>query len=255
MNNRKFNFNISEFTWLVLLLSISFFFYRLAHLGYIGMFINPNMSKYVIFASGALLILALFQIPKIFNTPTSKPKFGYLIFVFPIVIGILVNPVGLTQQITEAKGVNIIQDTTPTNTKVIKTNTTLNQDNEIVINDKNFFTYLNGINDDPNKFKNYKITLTGFVYKDNTMKNGQLVSARMLMTCCAADTQVVGFLCDYNGQTIAKDTWVQITGVLDTTNYTDSSSNQDSLIPLIKVQSIKKVNPPTSKYIYINNTD
>jgi putative membrane protein len=251
LKNRKFNFNIGEFTWLVLLLAISFYFYRLVHLGYISMFINPNMSKYVVFASGVLLMLGLFQIPKIINTSESKPKFGYLIFIIPIIIGILVKPIGLTQQITEAKGVSIVQNSTQTSATTVKNSNTINQDTEIVFNDKNYFTFLNGIDDDPNKFKNFKITLTGFVYKDNTLKDGQFVISRILMICCAADTQVVGLLCDYNGQNLAKDTWVQITGVLDTINYTDSTK-QNSLIPLIKVQSIKKVDPPKSKYIYLN---
>lgn len=77
----------------------------------------------------------------------------------------------------------------------------------------------------------------------------------MLMVCCAADTQIIGFLFNYNGQNLDKDTWVQIIAVLDTTNYTDSSSKENFLIPLIKVENIKKINPPTSKYVYINNTD
>lgn len=255
MTTKKVNFNIGEFTWFILLLAISFYFYKLVSSRNINMFINPSMSKYVIFASAALLILGIFQIPKIIFTPNSKAKFGYLIFAIPIIIGILVNPVGLNQQIADAKGVNVVQNTAQTNTKVTKGNSIMTENKEIVLTEKNFFTFLNGINDDPSKFKNYKITLTGFVYKDATIKPNQFVIARMLMVCCAADTQVVGFLCDYDGQNLDKDTWIQITGVLDTTNYTDSSSKENSLIPLIKVKSIKKINTPTSKYVYINNTD
>jgi TIGR03943 family protein len=255
LNNKKLNFNLGEFTWLILMLAISFYFYRLVHTKNIYMFINPNMVKYVVFASGALLILAFFQIPKIINTLEHKPKFGYLIFMIPIIIGILVNPVGLTEQVTQVKGVNIVEDTTTRTKPIINSDSTIHQEGQIVMEDKNYFTFLTGIAEEPNKFKNFKITLTGFVYKNNNIKNGQFIIARMLMTCCAADTQVVGFLCDYNEQNLDKDAWVEITGVLDTTNYTDSNSKQDSLIPLIKVQSVKKVVPPASKYIYINNTN
>ncbi|KZL91440.1 TIGR03943 family putative permease subunit [Clostridium magnum] len=253
--NKKINFNIGEFTWFILLLAISFYFYKLVSSGNVTMFISPSMSKYVLFASIALLILGIFQLPKIINTPNGKAKFGYLIFAIPIIIGILVDPVGLNQQIADAKGVNVVQNTSQTNAKAIKENSTITKNNEIILNEKNFFTYVNGINDDPNKFKDYRITLTGFVYKDDSIKHNQFVIARMLMVYCAADTQIIGFLCNYDGQNLDKDTWVQITGVLDTTNYTDSSSKENFLIPLIKVQSIKKVNPPASKYVYINNTD
>jgi putative membrane protein len=255
VTTKKVNFNIGEFTWFILLLAISFYFYKLVSSGNVNMFISPSMSKYVMFASTALLILAIFQLPKIINTPNGKAEFGYLIFALPIIIGILVNPVGLNQQIADAKGVNVVQNTAQTNTRMIKENSTITESKEIVLNEKNFFTFLNGINDDPTKFKNYKITLTGFLYKDATIKPNQFVIARMLMVCCAADTQIIGFLCDYNGQNLEKDAWVQITGVLDATNYTDSSSKENSLIPLIKVESIKKINTPTSKYVYINNTD
>ncbi len=255
MNTKKFNFNIGEFTWCILLLALSFYFYKLVSSREINMFINPTMSKYVMFASIALLVLGIFQIPKIINTPNDKPAFGYLIFAIPIIIGILVNPVGLNQEIADTKGVNVVQNTTQASTKILKENSNTTKNGEIVINEKNFFTFLNEINDDPIKFKNYKITLTGFVYKNDNIKANQFVIARMLMVCCAADTQIVGFLCDYNQQNIDKDTWVQISGILDTTNYIDNSSKQASLIPIIKIQSIKKVDTPASKYIYINSTD
>lgn len=253
MSNKRFNFNIGEFTWLILLFAISFYFYRLVHLGEIRMFINPNMNKYVVFASVSLLILGIFQIPKILNTPEGKPKFGSLIFAIPVIIGVLVNPIGLTQGITEAKGVNFTQDSTPESTKKVKNSTPSTSSGEIIMNDKNYFDFLNAISDEPNKFKNYKINLTGFVYKDENIKDGRFVIARMLMICCAADAQTVGLLCDYKGEDFDKGTWVQITGILDTT---DSYANkQDSLIPLIRVQSIKKIEAPVSKYIYLNNTD
>lgn len=94
-----------------------------------------------------------------------------------------------------------------------------------------------------------------FYLQNDNIKANQFVIARMLMVCCAADAQIVGFLCDSSAQNLDKNTWVQVTGILDATNYTDNSSKQTSLIPLIKIQSIKKVNPPASKYIYIRNTD
>ncbi|ADK16816.1 MULTISPECIES: TIGR03943 family protein [Clostridium] len=255
MNSKKFNFNIGEFTWCILLLAISFYFYKLVSSKKINMFITPNMSKYVTFASIALLVLGIFQIPKIISTPNDKPKFGYLIFGIPIIIGILVNPGGLNQQIADTKGMNVTQNSTQANTKALRKNSSMTKNTEIVMTEKNFFAFLNGISDDPNKFRNCKITLTGFVYKNDNIKANQFVIARLLMVCCAADTQTVGFLCNYNGQNLDKNTWVQVTGILDTTNYIDNNSKQVSLIPLIKIQSIKKVDPPTSKYIYINSTD
>lgn len=253
MSNKRFNFNIGEFTWLILLFAISFYFYRLVHLGEISMFINPNMNKYVVFASASLLILGIFQVPKILNAPDGKPKFGCLIFAIPVVIGVLVNPIRLTQGITEAKGVNFTQDSTPASTKKVNNNETKITSGEIIMNDKNYFAFLNEISEEPNKFKNYKINLTGFVYRDENIKDDRFIIARMLMICCAADAQTVGFLCDYKGQKFDKGTWVQITGTLDTADYDDNK--QDSLIPLIRVQSIKKIEPPASKYIYLNNTD
>ncbi|WP_411679554.1 TIGR03943 family putative permease subunit [Clostridium thailandense] len=253
MSNKRFNFNIGEFTWLILLFAISFYFYRIVHLGEISMFINPNMNKYVIFASVSLSILGIFQIPKILNTPEGKPKFGYLIFAIPVIIGVLVNPIGLTQGITEAKGVNFTQDSTAVSTKRIINNEIKNTNSEIIMNDKNYFAFLNAISEEPNKFKNYKINLTGFVYRDENIKDGRFIIARMLMICCAADAQTVGLLCDYKGQKFDKGTWVQVTGTLDTIYYDDNK--QDSLIPLIKVKSVKKIEPPVSKYIYLNNTD
>ena len=60
-----------------------------------------------------------------------------------------------------------------------------------------------------------RITLYGFVYKDNAFPDGTILVSRMLMTCCAADTSLVGFHVRVeNTGDFENDEWIQVTGTV-----------------------------------------
>ncbi|MCI1945002.1 TIGR03943 family putative permease subunit [Clostridium luticellarii] len=249
MTNKKssLNINIGELTWFIILIAISLYFFTLVYTGNIKIFIHPAMIKYTIFASVFLLILSIFQLPKIFKNKYDKPRPGYIIFAIPIIIGILANPLELNQNASNSKNITLVQ-----NSDMLKDTSSINKSGPIVFNDNNYLNMMNEINDTPNKFKNRQIVLKGFIYRDSSLDKNQFVIARELMTCCAADTQIIGFLCSYNGPAIDADTWIQVTGTLSTTNYIDANSKQKSLLPLLEIKNISKIPLPKSKYIYFN---
>lgn len=119
------------------------------------------------------------------------------------------------------------------------------KDKKIVISDKEFYTWVNAIYNDMNKLNGYQVTMTGSIYKNSeTLKTNQFVPARLLMTCCTADLEPCGLLCEYsNTSSLKKDEWVTVTGIIIKGTYHGNSE------PHIVVKNIKPATP-LNGYIY-----
>lgn len=95
------------------------------------------------------------------------------------------------------------------------------------------------------QFKGKKIETTGFVYREDGMEEDQAVIARFSMNCCSADAVVYGTIVE--GDQVSKlktDTWFTITGTIDETEYNNVR------LPLVKVESLKKIEPLKDPYVY-----
>jgi putative membrane protein len=122
---------------------------------------------------------------------------------------------------------------------------TLEQSPHIKMNDYVYSSYYEEISKDINKFKGRKITLKGFVYKEDGLDKDQLVISRFLITHCVADASIIGFLSEFSeASSIEQDTWIEAYGVLDTTSYNGTE------LPFIKITDWKKINEPEVPYLY-----
>ncbi|MBY6035994.1 TIGR03943 family protein [Fictibacillus nanhaiensis] len=95
------------------------------------------------------------------------------------------------------------------------------------------------------QFKGKEIETTGFVYREDGMEENQVVIARFSMNCCSADAVVYGTIIE--GDQVSKletDTWYTVTGIIDETEYTNIR------LPLVKVESLKKIEPLKDPYVY-----
>jgi putative membrane protein len=121
----------------------------------------------------------------------------------------------------------------------------LNQNSHINMEDNVYNAYYEEISKDINKFKGRKISLKGFVYKEEGFQENQLVLSRFLITHCVADASIIGFLSEFEGATnVDQDTWIEATGVLDTTTYNGLE------LPIIKITEWKEISEPKEPYIY-----
>lgn len=119
-------------------------------------------------------------------------------------------------------------------------------DGVIIMDDTNYYKYLNEIYENLDKYKETKIEVIGFVFKDNKeFKDNEFVPARLLMVCCAADMVPIGFLCQYDDTVqLEKDSWVKVTGILDSTEF------EGNKIPIINATTVQQVDEPEDAYIY-----
>ena len=89
------------------------------------------------------------------------------------------------------------------------------------------------------------VRLTGRTYRDADTPSGSLVLFRFVIVCCAADSRPTAIRVDYPGaDTVANDSWVEVTGRLRTTSEGDES------VVRIEADSIRPIPPPENPYLY-----
>lgn len=264
-------FNLEEFINFIVLLGFATLFWYLLTTGKINNFIHPKMIKYMIFSFVLFTILAIYQGNKIFIPKYKKPiSKSYFLLVTTLIIGFLAAEKGLTLDIATNKGVNlgtyiksdkIKPPSAKNNEESIKgesrnnieesENNFINDQDTITINENNFYNAVNEMGGNSNKYIGKKIIISGFVFRKEGFKENEFVTARMLMACCAADSQVIGIMGRYDkAMNLEKDSWIQVEGIIETTEYKDESSNNSVVLPIINVVKVENITPPSNIYVY-----
>lgn len=257
---KRINFN--ELLWFIILVSFAYFIYDLFDTRKINLYIHPKMFKYVLFSFFVFALLGIFQIRRIL-TPNKikKMKFGYIIFIVPLFLAFSVNPDSLSAQVISNKGTNIVSNNLnrKEETKIQDIDKSVQLD---TANSENIDIYYNA---DAEGFKNILVNaysdldsmigkdfiLCGFVYRESNFDTNQFVISRLLMSCCAADTQIAGLLCEWDeGSKLQENEWVKVTGTMDTTIYFNEYMNQEENVPVIRVIQVDSVKAPKDQYIY-----
>ncbi|MBM4762892.1 TIGR03943 family protein [Bacillus sp. B15-48] len=117
--------------------------------------------------------------------------------------------------------------------------------NKIIMDEPVFAAYYDEISFDIETYKGKEIELTGFVYKEEGLKENQLVLSRFVITHCVADASIIGFVTEIaEAQNIEQDTWIRATGVLDVTGYNGIE------LPVVKVTNWDIIDEPDEPYLY-----
>ncbi|AOT70212.1 TIGR03943 family putative permease subunit [Geosporobacter ferrireducens] len=245
--------NVNEWIWFAILLGFSYYIYDLIATEKISIFIHPKMMKYVYFSLFIFVLLSIFQIRQLFQKSNRTPvKLGYILFVIPLILGFGVNPQGISADVAAKKGVTInqgkgsisIQKDQPEISDFI-------QDGMVAFDDGNFAYILEDMMRDYYKYKGNKVVITGFVFREDDFDEKEFVVGRMMMTCCAADAQVVGLLSRWeNTATLSNDQWVRVVGTLDVTNFYDKYLGQEHELTVIQVEQVELIEKPSIQYIY-----
>ncbi len=116
---------------------------------------------------------------------------------------------------------------------------------KIKITDDNYADLVDSIAIFLDRFEGKEIEIKGFVYREDGMEQNQIVVARFLMSCCSADTSVIGMMAEgLDLGEIETDSWVKVTGTISQTTYGDDR------IPSIEVSKIKQIKKPDTPYVY-----
>ncbi|MGK0465299.1 TIGR03943 family putative permease subunit [Clostridium sp.] len=276
--------NLNELIWLFILLGFSYYFYMIISTEKITLYVHPKMIKYVKFALYFFIVLTILQCKNIFSIKKNKKlKIGYIMFLIPLTLGFLLKSEGVSAYNVINKGFSL--------TSQLKINTlkhkhaTLDDGTEIcehsddeeshssdddyvLLNEsldsialvksaaidmgsENFINTYENIYGNPYDYVGKTINMKGFVYNQNGLNKNEFILSRVLVSCCSADAQLVGILCDYSdGNALTEGTWVNVVGTLGQYEYKDAKSGETNVIPIIKIDKIEQIEVDNNEYIY-----
>lgn len=199
----------------------------------------------------------------------------YSLFIAPLLLGFILPDTAMGSSVASIKGMNLGADAslsqnlvkTTTNTKplVTKDDTALKEmfpadqftedyailamklyDKELItIAEEGFMELLTSIDLYIDNFIGKKVTMTGFVYREDDMLPNQFVISRLAMQCCSADTAPYGIMVESDtANQYAEDTWVEVTGIIGKTTYNANT------IMKIDGEQLVMTEPSTTPYIY-----
>ncbi len=264
------------------------FFIKLLYTGDIEKIINPKYDFTSKITAGAFVLLFIVQLIRVWEVKHKiddscsdccdhdhdsgsfiKRFVGFVIIIFPLLTGFLLDPVTMDASIAAKKGTimtrtnqternNVSSDYTDIQHQTpMANNNYLSKDefdNEmenfqetdvIHMDAKMYGAYYEAIDTDPEAFIGKKINMNGFVYREDDFSSNQFVLARFYMVHCVADTSVVGFLSEFEeAGKVEEDTWLEIEGTLDITTYNGFE------FPVIKVEEWTLIEEPDDPYVY-----
>jgi len=275
--------NLNELIWFLILIGFTCYFYMIISTNKLTLFVHPKMVKYVKFALYFFIILVIFQGKNIYAIKKAKKlKLGYIMFLIPLVLGILLKPEGISIDSAINKGFSLTsqlkintlkhkhtvladgtevcdineKDTHSTDNasgtlKGALESISLLKETTINMTSGNFINTYDDIYGNPHKHIGRAINIKGFIYNQKGLNKDEFILSRIVVSCCAADAQLVGILCDYsNEKKFTEGTWVNIEGTLGEREYKDFKSGEVSVIPIIKINKLEKTDKSGNEYIY-----
>jgi putative membrane protein len=116
---------------------------------------------------------------------------------------------------------------------------------EIVVTEKSYMEILTTLDMFLDQFVGKKLTISGFVYRDETLKADRFVLGRFAVQCCTADAMPYGVMVESADHAqYPNDTWLKITGTLGKTTYNGNE------IMNLKLDKAVKIKPADDPYVY-----
>lgn len=264
-------FNFDELLWFIVLILLDILIVYLIISNKIDFYVGKKMIKYAYFTVIMISIISVFQLTNIF---TCKGSINLKIKLIPIILALMLGGVSIKTQETfrhtelnkELKGSNIdIQSLyeyeSDFNENYNKNNVSLRdkinspQDNEkksksdinvskvdkeelLTINEDNAMK-LEDIRKNPKSYIGKKLIIHGFVCKENYLNENQFIIGRIVMTCCAADSRIVGIIGEYGeASALNENDKIIVTGSISSSNIKDDN-NVTHRVPVIKVEKIE----------------
>lgn len=99
--------------------------------------------------------------------------------------------------------------------------------------------------EDINSFNGKEADVVGFVYKEITFPENQLMVARFTVSCCVADAAAIGIPIMWDkAATISQDTWVRVKGTFQVGEF------RGDTVPVLQAVSVETVAQPEHPYLY-----
>lgn len=251
---RKINFEV--LIQLIILIGLTVLLLFALITGKAENYVHPRLNIYLWFSAAALLSIAFFILPGLFQ-PQHRPHIiTYFIIFLPLITAVLI-PVGTMNSksislgntgVSSNKGA-VIPNTTQPVTSADTTSSvalpTADKNGMIQVSDEQFSKWYTDINQNMKQAEGKVYRFKGQVFRIDDFTSQEFVPARKAMVCCVADLQPCGILCrSSQAKTLATDTWVWITAKIKIESYKGEN------MPIGYVTKIEKAEKPKEEYIY-----
>lgn len=238
--------NLNKIVWTLILAMLFMLIYNLIATNNIKNYLKPSMVKYVYFAAAFILILTIFELFNLNGEGAEPLKKGYLLFLLPIIIYVLLKSQPINEGMTLARGVNMNfysqrgEYNLEHNHENDKKAELIINANRIELNEDNFYDGIKEIYKEPEKYSTYTLAIKGYVISTD---NNTFVLGRTVISCCAADAEIIGIRCYYkDGDKIKEGSWVKLEGSI----IRDMNTGE----PFIRVENANMLPEPSNTYIY-----
>ncbi|MGH4118403.1 TIGR03943 family putative permease subunit [Clostridium sp.] len=280
----KRKLNLNELIWFFILVGFTYYFYMIISSNKINLYVHPKMVKYAKFALYFFIVLTIFQGKNIISVRKNKKlKSGFIMFLIPLTLGFLFKSEGLSTYNVMNKGFSLTSQLKINTLKhkhiTLDDGTELCEHNDdeyshlvdddyllleepldsvaivkgetIDMTSENFMNFYENIYGKPYNYVGRSIKMKGFIYKQNRLNKDEFILSRILVSCCSADAQLVGLLCNSSkAEVLTEGTWVNIEGTLEQHEYRDNKYGEINVIPIIKVNKIEQIEGENNEYIY-----
>jgi putative membrane protein len=236
-------------------LILSFFIVWLIDTGKLNHIVHPRMTPWIMIAGLLFLVLAASELLRLTKGLRKPDPFSYFYpYIFILAIAYLFvqattlkpSQFQASPEETAFKAAVISQ-----RSSVIDKTETMPFTAWISMNDDTYWPIYNRLYDNPAAVLGKRITVQGFVYHDKALPPKIVLIGRNLMWCCSADMSVIGFLVEEpRSPEFKDDTWVEVTGSLDTIRIDVSGNGEAVPVPLIKAVTIKQIAKSVSSTIF-----
>lgn len=235
--------NLNEVVWLGILMGYGSSIYYLFTSGKINSYIHPKMQGYVFGAMIVFGVLAIIQVGQIWNTKRSTEiKWGNFMFIIPLFLGVIFDPSTLGAKAILNKGV-ILEGNVANEKELQHVHNTLDGEQ--------FKIALMNLQKELANKEGEEIELSGFVYKNSKMNESEFAIARLVMSCCAADSFIQGIRCEWEEAVALQDNeWIKIKATVKSIPYYDKDKREVMQIPLLQVKSLEVIAVPDHPYVY-----
>lgn len=243
-------FNLEEFLWLLILISMSLGIVYLIYTGKADFYIGDKMVKYMYMSVALLTILIVFQTVNVF---TPKGDLNIINKLLPIMIALILGFVSVKAQDSFRHNElydNLLSENEESHEHHFgfdkKKKDDYIKDGNIVINDNNL-ELLEDMKNNPEEYIGKNLEVKGFVCKDSLLEENMFMIGRVQMTCCAADSKVIGILAEYeDSQNLNENDWVNIKGSISYTTINDDDGISHR-VPIVQIGSLEKIENEDTK--------
>lgn len=275
--------NLNELCWFLLLGALIVIVGKLIMFDELKYYLHPKMHFLVYAAEGILLILFLFQQRNLFKESKRTFRMGYFLFLIPLFMAVMAGDAGGI--IFENRTVNLTGF--QQSGSIVKTSQAYAQSGEVKSEEKveispvydmlpegemnnpdpeatdptnpndiarvdsdPFLTTLFSLGEDA---AGKEVELEGFVYRDAVFSEDQFFVSRMLVSCCAADSQLVGLIVQTPLAKNYKDNeWVRVKGVTKMMPAINPYTNEEEQRIVIEVKEIETIEAYETPYVYFS---